>query len=163
MAKGDLFLKLEGEKAGPIRGEAHDAVHGQEIDVTSWSWAMDYPDEMRSGGRTGRASLRALCVTKSADSSSTALMSAMYTNEKMKKAVLTVRKSSGAAPIDYFVVTLKDAYITRFEIESRESPTPGLSERLELRFASIDVTYSAQDAKGQKQGGSSFTAQVSSV
>jgi len=163
MAKGDLFLKLEGERAGPIRGEAHDAVHGQEIDITSWSWSMDYPDELRSGGRTGRASLRSLCVTKSTDASSTALMSAMYTNEKLKKAVLTVRKAGGAAPIDYFVVTLKDAYITRFDIESKESPAPGLVERLELRFAGIDITYAAQDAKGQKQGGSSFTAQVSSA
>jgi len=161
MAKGDMFLKLDGEKAGPIKGEADDTVHGQEIEIASWSWSMDYPDELRSGGRSGRASMRALCVTKSADTSSTALMSAMYTNEKMKKAVLSVRKSSGTIGIDYFVITLKDAYITRFDIESCESPTPGIVERLEFRFASIDITYAAQTNKGQKAGGSSFTGQVS--
>ena len=161
MAKGDLFLKLEGVKSGVIKGEAHDSVHEKEIDIIGWSWMMDAPEEVRGGGRTGRASMRPIRFTKMADSATTALMSAMYNNEKMKKAVLTVRKTSGAAAIDYLVITLKDAFVTRFEIEFQDAPAPGLIERFDLRFAEIDVTYSSQDSRGHKQGAMSFNAQVS--
>ena len=163
MAKGDMFLSLDAAKAGPIKGEADDTVHAGQIEISGWSWGMQYPEELRSGGRTGRASLRALCVTKSTDRSSTALMSTMYTNDRIKKAVLSVRKSSGDKAIDYFVITLEDAYITRFEIESSDSPVPGLVERIELRFATIEVTYAAQSDKGQKMGGSTFRAEIAKV
>ena len=163
MAKGDMFLSLDTAKAGLIKGEADDTVHGGEIEISGWSWGMQYPEELRSGGRTGRASLRALCVSKATDSASTGLMATMYTNDRIKKAVLSVRKSSGAKAIDYFVITLKDAFITRFEIEYSDAPVPGMVERIELRFAAIDVTYAPQSDKGQKAGSTSWNAEIANV
>lgn len=160
MAKGDMFLKLEGERSGAIKGEARDAVHGEEIDISGWSWSMDYPEELRSGGRSGRASLRGLTMTKGCDRASTGLMAIMYSNEKLKRAVLSVRKSGGASPVDYLVIKLKDAYVVSFEIAWQEVPVPAPFERFEIRFGSIEIEYSAQDEKGQKTGGTSFIGDV---
>ena len=38
MALRDMFLKIDGTKQGPIKGESVDARHAGEIDVISWSW-----------------------------------------------------------------------------------------------------------------------------
>jgi len=162
MAKGDVFLKLESERAGPIRGEAKDAKHGQEIDVLGWSWGMDFPTDLRSGGRTGRATMRGLVITKNCDAASTALMSVLHTNDKIKNAVLSVRKSGGS-PIDYLVITLKDAYLTSWEIVHGETQPPLPVERFEMRFKQIDVRYAPQDDSGSKTGTSTFNAQVTTA
>ena len=162
MAKGDVFLKMQADKAGAIVGEAKDATHGGEIDVLGWSWAMDYPTDLRSGGRTGRATMRGLSITKGCDSASTALMTVLWTNDRVKTAVLSVRKSGGGA-IDYLVVTLKDAYIASWEIVHTETQPPLPMEKFELRFKEIEVRYAPQDGTGSKTGSSTFQAQVTTA
>ena len=159
MAKGDIFLKLISKRAGPVKGEAKDAVHGDEIDVIGWSWSMDFPTDLRTGGRTGRASLRGLKVTKACDAASTAIMSIANSNDEIKTAVLSVRKSGGSA-IDYLTVTLKSASISSYEIDWHESPVPQMIERFEMRFQSIEVSYWPQSSAGQKAGASVFVGQV---
>ena len=162
MAKGDVFIKMTAEKAGLILGEANDATHGAEIDVLGWSWAMDFPNDLRSGGRTGRATMRGLVVTKGCDAASTALMNALYTNDKIKLAVLSVRKSGGGA-VDYLTITMKNAYISSWEITHAEAQPPLPVERFELRFKEIEVQYATQGVSGAKGGSSTFTGQVSDV
>lgn len=159
MAKGDIFLKLTTKRAGVVKGEAKDSKHGEEIDVLGWSWAMDFPHDLRSGGRTGRASMRALVVIKPFDISSTAIMAVANTNDEISSAVLSVRKSGGTA-VDYLTVTLKKAWITAYEINWHDTPIPQMIERFEMRFKSIDVNYSPQSDAGQKSGATTFSAQV---
>lgn len=161
MAKGDIFLKLTSKRAGVVRGEANDAEHGGEIDVLAWSWAIDFPTELRTGGRTGRSSLRAVSITKTCDVASTAIMSIACTNDEVKQAVLSVRKSGGSGnAIDYLTVELRGGYITGYAIEWQESPVPQLIERLDIRFKEIEINYSPQSAVGLKVGATSFSAEV---
>jgi type VI secretion system secreted protein Hcp len=159
MAKGDMFLKMASKRAGNVKGEAQDAAHGGEMDVLAWSWSMDFPTDLRSGGRTGRASMRALCITKPCDVATTALMSIANTNDEITSAELNVRKAGGPA-IDYLTVKLKKAYITAYEIVWQDTPLPQMVERFEMRFQTIEVNYSPQSSAGQKAGATSFTGQV---
>ena len=97
MAKGDMFLKLECARQGPIKGEAQDDLHQDEIDVLGWSWGMHAHSAVSGGGASGKATLDELSITKRVDSASTGLMSAMRNNELIKKGILTVRKAGGDA------------------------------------------------------------------
>ena len=157
MSKGDLYLKITGMKTGKFTGESQDDSHKGEIELDSWSWSMDAPVDGRSGQRTGRSVLHGVNLTKHADSSTPALMSAMNNNEILTVA-LYVRKTSGKKPIDYLIVKLTNAVISSYEIAWQETPTPRPVERLQMRFARIDVSYSGQDSSGSATGSSSFTA-----
>ena len=90
---GDMFLMVKGAKGGVIKGEALDSSHKGEIDVLSWSWGMHSRPALSGGGASGKAAVHELKIVKRVDSASTALMSALRTNEMIVKAVLTLRKA----------------------------------------------------------------------
>ena len=71
MARGDMFLKLESAKQGPIKGESQDETHKDEIDVVSWSWGMHARTALGGAGPTGKTTLDELNVVKRVDSAST--------------------------------------------------------------------------------------------
>ncbi len=157
MAIGDMFLLLEGEKSGVVKGESSDSVYPGQIEVTGWSWGMTTSSTIGGAGKAGRSALSELRLRKLTDTASTALMSVMRNNELIKKAVLTVRKAGGVQ-IDYLSVTIRKGRITYFEIAAPDGPQ--LSEELSIAFESIDVEYHEQDQKGGRKGGSMFSAEV---
>jgi type VI secretion system secreted protein Hcp len=151
-----MFLKVTGDRAGVVLGEADDSVHAEEIVVTDWGWGMSSPSAIGGSAPTGRISYGRLWVRKVADTASTALMSMMNVNET-GSAVLSVRKPGGEA-YDYLIVTLSSARIVDFRIESGYTPegAPCMHERIEFAFRSIEVEYSAQSGTGAAQGASTF-------
>ncbi len=159
MALGDMFLKIDGTRSGPIKGESTDAAHGGEIDVLSWSWGMRAGSAMGGAGGAAKTSLDSLMVSKRVDAASTALMSVMRNNELLKKAVLTVRKS-GNNPIEYLLITLENARITSYDVATNPETPYLLDEKLSFSFEKISVDYYPQDDKGARKGGSNFTAQT---
>jgi type VI secretion system secreted protein Hcp len=160
MALDDMFLKIEGARHGPIKGESRDESHKDEIDVIGWSWGMRAQTEMAGAGKAGKAALNEFKVVKRTDSASTALMSAMRNNEIIKKAVLTVRKAGGA-PLEYLKVTIQNGRITLFDVQPETGgDAPGLVEHLSLAYQKITVEYLPQGADGQKRGGMSFETEI---
>jgi len=111
MAKGDMFLLVEGQKTGTIKGEAQDEIHQDEIDVMGWSWGMASQSGMGGSGGGLKTSLSELKIVKAVDRASTALMSVMRFGEVIKKAVLTARKSGGGQ-IEFFKLTIEGGRIT---------------------------------------------------
>jgi type VI secretion system secreted protein Hcp len=156
MAKSDMFLLIEGQKTGAIKGESLDKVYPGQIDVHGWSWGMS-SSAMGGSGAGLKTSLSELRISKLVDAASTPLMSVMRNAEVIKKAVLTVRKA-GAVPIDYFILTIERGRITALEIGSPSGPV--LTEELSISFEKIDVQYFAQDEKGARKGGSTFNTEV---
>ena len=126
MARCDMFLKIQGVKQGMVNGESTEAKHVNEIEVFKWSWGLQAHSELSGLGPTRKASLGELDITKRVDRASTALMSALISNEAIKEAVLTVRKS-GEDPLEYFVITLNKARITGLHAQSEDHV---LTERL---------------------------------
>ncbi|MEX8496333.1 Hcp family type VI secretion system effector [Leptothrix ochracea] len=158
MSQSDMFLRVEGSKQGLIKGESSDTAHLGEIDLVAWSWGMD-----GSAGAfaqaTARTTLQELIVFKRVDSATTALMSALRNNEVIKKAVLVVRKAGGAAPVEYFRMTMEKARITAHRVHSMEG-SPELREELRLAFWKVQVEYRPQDAGGGGRATHTFDAEV---
>lgn len=157
MAKSDMFLLIEGQKTGAIKGESVDKVYPAQIDVYGWSWGMSSSAALAGSGGGLKTSLSELRISKLVDAASTPLMSVMRSGELIKKAVLTVRKA-GTVPIDYFIMTIERGRITSYELGSPSGPE--LSEQLSIAFEKIEVQHFAQDEKGARKGGSTFNTEV---
>jgi type VI secretion system secreted protein Hcp len=78
----------------------------------------------------------------------------------IKKAVLTIRKAGGVQ-IAFMAITLERARITSYDVGCEDGPA--LEEEISIAFEKIEVTYYAQDEKGGKKGGSSFSDEVLAV
>jgi type VI secretion system secreted protein Hcp len=160
---GDMFLKVQGAKSGVIKGESHDTAHADEIDVLSWSWGMQGRATLGGGTATGKATMRDLRIIKRVDSSSTALMSALRSNELITKAILTLRKA-GKSPLEFFKITIEQGRLTGLTIDAGDkSGSPELFEDLTFTFNKITIEYTPQGKDGQARGSMLFTDQWESA
>jgi type VI secretion system secreted protein Hcp len=160
---GDMFLSVKGAKSGVIKGESQDTVHSEEIDVLSWSWGMQGKATLGGGTASAKAIVRELRIVKRVDSASTALMSALRSNEVITKAVLTLRKA-GKAPLEFLKITIEQGRLTGLEIEAGDkSGSPELFENLTFTFNQITVEYTPQGKDGQGKGSMMFTDQWESA
>ena len=156
---GDMFLLIKGARSGVIKGEAQDKDHLGEIDVLSWSWGMEQRTTLGGGTVTGRANIRALQIVKRIDRASTALMSALRSNEPISKAVLTVRKS-GKAQLEYLKITIEQGRVTGLAIEAGDrARSPDVFEDVTFSFNKITVEYTPQGSDGLGTGSTMFTDQ----
>jgi type VI secretion system secreted protein Hcp len=153
---GDMFLMIKGAKAGLIQGESQDDVHGGEIDVVSWSWGLEAAP-IHMGGGQRKANARDLKIIKRVDSASTALLSALRTNELITKAVLTVRKA-GKTPLEYLTITIENGRVTEVSLNS-ELEGPQLVEQVRFSFNKITVEYKGQGKDGQALGARTYNDQ----
>ncbi len=160
MAQGDMFLMIESARQGPIKGEAQDETHQDEIEVIFWSWGMQAQSALGGAGPSSKASFNELRIVKHVDRASTGLMAAMRNNDLIKKAVLTVRKAGGTA-LEYFKITLQDGRITLLDVQSGEAGSDAeLTENLSLAYLRINVEYVPQGADGQARGGMVFETET---
>src|SRR5947207_15760459 len=89
MAKGDMFLKLESARQGPIKGEANDKAHPNEIDVIGWPSGMRAQTAVSTGGASGKAPLRELSIIKNRERPSPGWMSEIRHAEPIEQRLLT--------------------------------------------------------------------------
>jgi len=155
LSQPDIFLKVEGAKAGVINGECQDSKHKDEIDVLSWSWGMESKSDMYSGGPTGRARIKELHVVKGVDKASTALMGAINNNELIKQAVLTVRKA-GKHPLEYLKITIQKGRLIAYDVAPDPSDPAKLREEIVFSYQAISIDYTPQGPDGQARGGTNF-------
>ena len=156
---GDMFLMVKGARCGLIKGEAQDDVHKGEIEVLSWSWGMQAKSSLGGGAASGKASVRELKVVKKIDSASTALMSALRSNEPIQKAVLTLRKA-GKSQLEFFKVTIEQGRVTSFDVEGGDvSGGMDVVENVSFSFNKISIEYVPQGKDGQAMGGTTYSDQ----
>jgi type VI secretion system secreted protein Hcp len=152
-AGGDIFLHVQTKRAGKIKGEATAPDHENDIVVASWTWGLSAGSAVGSGKATARRTYKHLTIRKRIDSASTALMSALATNDEVKEAKLTMRKA-GDAQVDFFTIVLGGARVSALDIEVDEQGTP--VERVEFAFTKVEVDYRRQESSGQSGATSSF-------
>ena len=97
---------MKTKRAGKIKGEAVAPDHADDILVTSWNWGMSQGSAIGSGQATARRAYKHLSIAKRIDSASTALMSALATNDEVKEARLAMRKA-GEEQEDFFSILLE--------------------------------------------------------
>jgi type VI secretion system secreted protein Hcp len=159
MAQGDMFLKIDGARQGAIKGEAQDAEHKDEIDVLGWTWGME--GNLIHGQATAKTSVRELKFSKRVDKSTTGLMSALRSNEVIKKAILTVRKAGGKDPVDYYTITMEKGRITSLIQQSGNEADPAaLNEEVSIAFSKFAVEYKTQGDDGLFRGGTTFEMDI---
>ena len=156
---GDMFLSVKGAVHGVINGESLDDQHKGEIEVLGWSWGIQGKPSLAGGSASGKASIRELKIIKRVDKASTALMGAVRTNELIKEAVLTLRKS-GKGALEFLKITMEQGRITSYEIDAGDvTGSPTLIERITISFSKVSVEYTPQGADGHPQGGTTFQDQ----
>jgi type VI secretion system secreted protein Hcp len=159
MSLGDMFLKIEGTRQGPIKGESSDTSHPDEIEVLGWHWGMDV-SAASFGAASARTTLQELVVRKRTDRATTALMSALRANEALKKVTLSVRKAGGQAPVDYLKITIEKARIMSHTIGSASDGAPEMVEELRIAFFKVNVQYQPQTATGGGGGATTFETEI---
>lgn len=154
-----MFLKVKGAKHGDIVGESQDQKHKNEIEVLSWSWGMQGKSAIGGGVATGKATMRELHIVKNVDKASTALMSALRTNEQIKEGVLTLRKTGGSK-LEYMKITINDGRVMSLDVQAGDdSGGSTLIEKVSFSFNKINVEYTPQGGDGQPQGSTTFEDQ----
>jgi type VI secretion system secreted protein Hcp len=154
----DIFLLVQTKRAGKIKGEAATPEHEEEIVVSSWRWGAQASSGLGATNQTVRRSYSGLTVTKSIDSASTGLLSALATNDEVKEAVLTMRKSGGEPAVDYFFVKLQEARVT--QVEHLSDDQGDTRETVTFAFRKVEVEYRRQQKSGVKGASSVFTDEV---
>jgi type VI secretion system secreted protein Hcp len=167
----DFFLKLDG-----IQGESNDEEHAAEIEIDGWSFgvneeaAVDNQTHRSSGGRddlpvfrrggdatgfgqalAGSVRVGDLHLSKRIDAASAPLLKAATTRQKIAKAILTCRKASGGAPLEYLQIQLQDVLVSRWS-SGVESEAVFPREQFVLSYTRIEFTYQPQGRKGTSEG-----------
>jgi type VI secretion system secreted protein Hcp len=143
----DMFFKI-----GDIKGESKDSKHKDEIDVLSWSWAVNQHGSSGYGGGGGTGKVQATDVTfvKRLDLSSPNLFESCCNGKHYPEAKLTVRKA-GEHPLENLIVTLTDVLVSGYSpgaSHGNEEPT----ENVTLNFAKATLKYVPQNEKGAGEG-----------
>ncbi len=141
----DVFLHVQTRRAGKIKGESIQRNHEEEIVVKGWTWGVSSSSALGSSQATGRRAYKALTVIKQIDAATTALMSALATNDEVKEARLTMRKAGGGQ-VDFFTVTLQKARIT--SVDHVTDAAGNTMETVTLQFNKVAVEYRPQQTGG---------------
>lgn len=160
-----MFLAVRSARAGDIKGESVAVDHTDEIVVHGWHWGMSQQVAAAApagGGGSGRQagqrrSLRPLTIFKRLDKASTSLMAVLGSNDSVRTAVLTMRKS-GEGQQDFFKVTLTDGRV--IDLDYAADKDGNVVEQVSLAFAKIEVEYRPQTGSGARGGASTFQADV---
>ncbi len=137
----NTFIKIDS-----IKGESQDDKHKGEIDVLSWSWGLERPAAIPSGGGAvaGRVSVHDLSITKRTDISTPQLMLACANGGHIKEALLTVRKPD-RNQLEFVRIRMSD--VTMRAVSTADSGTD-ITENVALNFAKVQVDYVQQRPDG---------------
>jgi type VI secretion system secreted protein Hcp len=156
----DIYLHVQTKRAGKVKGEATATGHADDIIVRSWKWGVTAASALGSTQATGRRAYKHLTVVKGIDSATTALLSALVSNDEVKEAKLTLRRS-GDGQQGYFTVTLKSARVVALDHATDEAGAT--QETVALAFMEVEVEYRVQQASGGRGGSFTFNDQVLAV
>ena len=140
----DMFLKIDG-----IPGESTDDRHRDEIDVLSYNWGESQPPTASSAGGSaaGRVTMQDFHFAMRVNKASPKLFLACASGTHIRNAILTVRRS-GANPVEFLKWTLSDVTVASYQTASNVSPGEPPLDQTSLRFAKIEVEYSAVKPDG---------------
>lgn len=145
----DIFLKLT-----KIKGESQDASHKDEIDVLNWGLGMSQSGtvHMGSGGGGGKVDVQDINIVKYVDKSSNELIKSCTSGSHIEKGLLTVRKSGGEAPVEYFKLYMDKVMVSSYTTGGSKDGLDRIEENLTLNFRAFNIVYTVQDDKGAASG-----------
>ncbi len=153
----DMFLDL-----GPVKGESQDRVHAGKIDILAWSWGVTNAGSSHVGGGvgSGKADFQDISITKYVDLSSSELLESVALGKHFPDARIIVRKAGGDSGHEFSTIAMRDVMVTSYQTGG-SGGEDRLTESLTLAFASVEVKYQAQDARGGAGKGTTFRYDIS--
>jgi type VI secretion system secreted protein Hcp len=142
----DIFLEL----SNSIKGEAQDSVHKDKIDVLAWSWGMSNSGTTHMGGGAGggKVNVQDISISKYVDLASNDLIKKCTDGTHIDTGKLTVRKSGGDAPVEYFIIDFQNLMVTSYNTGGSKDGLDRIQENLTLNFRKFQVSYTLQEATG---------------
>jgi type VI secretion system secreted protein Hcp len=142
----DIFLELSNN----IKGEAQDSVHKDKIDVLAWSWGMSNSGttHMGGGGGGGKVNVSDISISKYVDLASNDLIKKCADGTHIDTGKLTVRKSGGDVPVEYFIIDFKELMVTSYQTGGSKDGLDRIQENLTLNFRYFQITYTLQEEGG---------------
>ncbi|MDP0927898.1 type VI secretion system tube protein Hcp [Paracoccus onubensis] len=142
----DIFLKL----SNSIKGESQDDTHRDEIDVLAWNWGLTQSGttHIGSGGGGGKVNVQDITLTKYVDLATNDLIKRATSGEHIENGELIVRKSGGAAPVEYFRIKMENIMITSYNTGGAKDGLDRIQETLTLNFRKFEVVYTLQEDSG---------------
>lgn len=156
----DIFLHVQAKRAGKVKGEAKSAGFADDIELVGWHWGLSAGSALGHAQATSRRSYTALTVHKRIDAATTALMSALATNDEIKEAKLTMRRAGGDQE-PFFVVKLERARVTSVQHDADASGDA--RETVTFAFTKVEVEYTPQRTTGLRSGSSVFSDELAST
>ncbi len=153
----DAYLHVQTKRAGKVKGECGTPGQLDDIAVNSWHWGLSAASAVGSNHATARRAYTAFTVTKGIDLATTALMSALATNDEVKEARLVLRRAGGDQEC-FFVITLKAARIV--SVEHQFTDNGEAQETVSFTFTKVEVQYTPQQHTGLRSGSTSFTDEI---
>lgn len=141
----DIFLKIEGP---PIKGEALDDKHPDEIDVLAWSWGLANSGNAQVGGGAGagKVNVQDISITKYIDKGTADIFLSTCNGQHHETATLVVRKA-GTTPVEYLKITMTEVLITSQSLGG-SGGEDRLTENISLNFAKVKVEFTPQKKDG---------------
>ncbi len=137
------YLKID-----DIDGESVRAGHEDEIDVHGVHWKIERAGALaRLAGRSrARARVDSLTCFKRTDASSPYLALACLQGKSYPDAVLSLRKESGDASLDYLVITMENVMVAGFEMgnDGSDADDEQVTEQVAFRFENVTYKYTVQ-------------------
>jgi type VI secretion system secreted protein Hcp len=141
----DVYLSIKTKRAGAVKGEATASGHANEIELDGFHFGVRASSAIGSGAATARRQYDLLRIEKRLDTGTTALLSALVTNDEVKEAKLALRKAAGGQE-DFFTITLSGARVVSAAIDC--DIHGAAVETVELAFTKVDIEYRLQKATG---------------
>jgi len=146
----DIFIKI-----GDIKGESTDDRHKDQIASQGWAWGVSATagPSSGSGSGAGKPTFLDLSFSHSYDKASPLLMKACATGQHLPEAVLTERKS-GERQADFLTIKMTDVVVT--SVSPASFADGQIRESVALRFAKVELSYSAQKSDGSLEAPTQF-------
>lgn len=146
MSSTQIFLQIEFERGGLIKGGSVADGFEEYIEIASFRWGMKVSGDI-SNVRKGRPLFEQLKLSKSFDTASIGLLNCMRTRDRIKGARLTVTHgalAAGTTMADRTVMTVEfsSGFLTNIDLDVNESGKEvSIDEDLEFSFTELDVKY----------------------
>jgi type VI secretion system secreted protein Hcp len=141
------FLKIP-----DIDGESQRVDHEDEIDIHAMEWGVSQvrPAMVGRGRARARSDMKPMRVSKYYDASSPYLAQAADRAKSFDEVVVSVRKDSGEAHLDYLIITMENVIITSYALKTGDPDEIGapLSEEVEFDFEKVTILYKRQADDG---------------
>jgi type VI secretion system secreted protein Hcp len=162
----DTFLQFPAKSIGgssiQLLGESLDPKFKDALEINSFSFGMENPTTIGSatGGATvGKVKFNEFTIKKVVDRASPSLFQACCTGSHFPEAVLSIRRSSVAAPGEtYLIYNFAMVFCTKVEWADNEVP----EESVTFAYGNLKITYMQQNATTGRLG-DPFTAAWSQI